>query len=136
MTASCERKDSYSFSTKYTTLMASQSYKSYMLVDLEMTKVDLFTKKYVMFPFSALNHQSLFVLVNPGSNVGKLNDGDCLGTHLLHFDPLGNLTTHDKSSIHRKIMILMNKLWRNQSPSSSCESPFTAVTTEIYSARG
>ena len=71
MTASCERKDSYSFSTKYTTLMASQSYKSYMLDDLEMTKVDLFTKKYVMFPFSALNHQSLFVLVNPGSTSGS-----------------------------------------------------------------
>ena len=38
MTASCERKDSYAFSTKYTTLMASQSYKSYMLDDFEMSK--------------------------------------------------------------------------------------------------
>ena len=70
--------------------------------DLEMTQVDLLTKKYVLFPFSALNHQSLFVLVNPGSAVVKLNDGDRVGTHLLHFDPLGNFTTHEKSSIYQK----------------------------------
>ena len=48
--------------------------------------------------------------MNPGSAVGKLNDGDRVGTHLLYFDPLGNLITHDKSSIYQKIMILMNKL--------------------------
>ena len=45
MTASCERKDSYSFSTKYTTLMASQSYKSYMLDDLEMSKEEIREKR-------------------------------------------------------------------------------------------
>ena len=100
MTASSKRNDSYAFSTKFTWVIASQSYTSHMLDDLEMIQVDLFMEKYVLFPFSALNHQSLFVLVNPGSAIGKLNDGDCVGTHLLHCDLLGNLTTHDKSSIY------------------------------------
>ena len=76
------------------------------------------------------------MLVNPGSAFGELNDGDCVRTHLLHFDPLGNLTTHGKSSIHRKIVILMNKLWDNQSPPSSCETPFTSVTMKNYSPEG
>ena len=116
--------------------MATQLYKSYILDDLEMTQVDLFTKKYVLFPFSALNHQSFFVLVNPGSAVAKLNDVSLVGTHLLHFDPLGNLTVHDKSSICQKIMTLMNKLWRNQSPLSLCETPFTSVTVKHISPQG
>ena len=55
---------------------------------------------------------------------------------LLHLEPLGNLTTHDKSSIYRKTMILTNKLWRNQSLLSSCETPFTLVTMKIYSLEG
>ena len=61
----------------------------------------LIHKKYVLFLCSSLNYQSLFVLMNPGSAVGKLNDGGRVGTHLLHLDPLGNLTTHDKSSIYQ-----------------------------------
>ena len=56
MIDSCDRKDSYAFSTKYTTLMATQLYKSYILDDLEMTQVDLFMKKYILFPFSTLYH--------------------------------------------------------------------------------
>ena len=100
MTASSKRNDSYVFSTKFTWVMASQSYKSHMLHNLEMTQVDLFMKKYLLFPFSALNHQSLFVLVNPGSVVGKLNDGDSVETHLLHFDLLVNPITY--ASHHRQ----------------------------------
>ena len=107
MTASSEKMESCVFSTKNASIMATQSYKSYMLDDLEMTQVDLFTKKYVLFPFSALNHQSFFVLVNPGSAVAKLNDVSLVGTHLLHFDPLGNLTVHEKSSMCQKIMTLI-----------------------------
>ena len=76
---------------------------------------DVFAKKMILMPFHRRMHWSLVAVLNPGAIKSCKERGYKGGTPcILFLDPLGTNTKHDKSIIASKLLIWLNRQWRDR----------------------
>ncbi|EJK67571.1 hypothetical protein THAOC_11375, partial [Thalassiosira oceanica] len=95
---------------------------------------DIFAKKMILLPFHRRMHWSLVVVLNPGAIKSCKERGYKGGTPCIMFlDPLGTNTKHDKSIIASKLLIWLNKQWRDRPGAREDDGlPFSRHTMKVY----
>lgn len=99
---------------------------------------DIFAKKMVLLPFHRRMHWSLVVVLNPGAIKSCKERGYKDGKPcILFLDPLGTSTKHDKSIIASKLVIWLNRQWRDRPGAREDDVlPFSRHTMEVYTPEG
>jgi hypothetical protein len=81
-----------------------------------LKNVDIFKKKIVLFPVHFAHHWSLIAVLNPGlirQTQKRWGDRSYTRevTSIIHLDPLGNGTVHNKQHLGRAVRDILNKEW-------------------------
>ena len=100
---------------------------------------DIFTKKMLLLPFHRQCQWSLVVVLNPGAVISCEEKGHEGGLRpcILFLDPLGSDTKHDKKIIASKLLIWLNKRWRDRPGAKEDDRvPFSHRTTKVYTPAG
>ncbi|EJK75053.1 hypothetical protein THAOC_03236 [Thalassiosira oceanica] len=95
---------------------------------------DIFAKKMILLPFHRRMHWSLVTVLNPGAIKSCKERGYKGGTPCIMFlDPLGTDTKHDKTIIASKLLIWLNKQWRDRPGAREDDGlPFSRHTMKVY----
>jgi len=114
LSSSCEQSSVHVFSSHFLSSVLLSGYSS----DLKrwLRKINIFTKKLLLFPFYSASHWSLVAVFNPAmikqtskrwGDVSYTGDVSCL----VHFDSLGTDTIHNGSDIAWAIRLVLNEEW-------------------------
>lgn len=97
-----------------------------------LKNVNIFDKRIILFPVHLAHHWSLVIVVNPKFiRQTKVRWGDERYTRdvtaLIHLDPLGSGTVHNKQRLGRAVRDILNKEWDKHCNNTldQCERPFT-----------
>ena len=99
---------------------------------------DIFSKRMLLFPFHRQRQWSLVAVLNPGA-IKTCNERDYKGGHpcMLFLDPLGPNTKHNKNIIASKLVMWLNKQWRDRPGAREDDVlPFSRHTMKGYTPKG